>query len=163
MTQGLVSGALCGHGIPSGQKTLNTSRSLIRVILLLWLSAGGPPSNRDATNGPSYEISWSGCERESKALVAELFARVLEVASSFDTKGNDAMFERQALLKDAGGEVSDWLASHGPFSVDLSVKSGGRQSQFAPVPWLRIYSSLHSPRTTQGFYLASRQANSSFI
>lgn len=49
--------------------------------------------------------------------------------------------------------MSTWLAEAGPFAVELRVKSGGRQSQFAPVPWLRIYSPLHSPRTTQGFYL----------
>ena len=86
-------------------------------------------------------------------MVAEHFARVLDLSPEFATQGNDAMFERQELLKDAENEIATWLVDEGPFSVSLKVKSGGRQSQFAPVPWLRIYSPLHSPRTTQGFYL----------
>lgn len=69
-------------------------------------------------------------------MLSERFEGVLGLASRFATQGNEAMLERQQELKLAQSEVSTWLAEAGPFAVELRMKSGGRQSQFAPVPWV---------------------------
>jgi hypothetical protein len=86
-----------------------------------------------------------------------LFQEILDLSPEFSTTGTPSMAKRQELL----GEASKLLGSWGPSitagtsleAVDFRVKAGGRQSQVAPVGWVRLYSPLYSPHTTRGFYL----------
>ncbi len=90
-------------------------------------------------------------------MLGELFEGVLGLAPQYSTSGTPAMVQRQHLLGEASQVVKGWIASVASTvasgQVELRVKAGGRQSQVAPVAWIRIYSPAHSPATTAGFYL----------
>jgi len=87
--------------------------------------------------------------------LAEFFETVLLSSGYFATTGGVEMEEREAALKDASELLRGLLAKPGAEApaLDLQVKAGGRQAQYAPVPWIRLYDSRYSPRTTEGLYL----------
>jgi hypothetical protein len=90
-------------------------------------------------------------------MIRALFQTVLDCAAGYSAKGGDMMDRREEALKAAKKVIETWLAEDivgTPFeATKLDVQFGGRQAQYGPVPWIRIYSHSHSPRTTEGFYL----------
>ena len=62
-------------------------------------------------------------------MVAEPFARVLDLSPEFATQGNDAMFERQELLKDAENEIAA-----NPDRIMLPSWSPSRYGSNIPLP-----------------------------
>lgn len=82
---------------------------------------------------------------------------VLTAATHFSTSPTAAMLERQEALKRIASVVDSWLpgavAASPLANLSLKVQAGGRQGQFAPVPWVRIFSPVYSPHATEGFYL----------
>jgi hypothetical protein len=90
-------------------------------------------------------------------MLRELFRTILDCASGYAAKGGPMMERRDEALKAARTILESWLAEDvlgTPFeTLRLNVQFGGRQADYGPVPWIRIYSPIHSPRTTEGVYL----------
>lgn len=89
--------------------------------------------------------------------LSTLFQDLLDVAPEYSSEGNDFMDLREVTLKQAREVLAGWLEEEvrgTPMEgLDLRVQQGGRQANFGPVPWIRIFSPSHSPRTTEGFYV----------
>lgn len=92
-------------------------------------------------------------------MLRELFQEVLDLASDYQSEArqNPQMSLRQQHLKDAKELVATWLtedlAGTQLADLDLRVEVGGQVGNYAPVPWLRIYSPEYSPKATRGFYV----------
>jgi hypothetical protein len=84
-------------------------------------------------------------------------ATILTAAAYFSIETSAEMEEREAALRRFAYTLRGWLVvPPEPTTGDamrLEVKAGGRQALLAPVPWVRIFSPRHSPRTTEGFYV----------
>lgn len=81
------------------------------------------------------------------------FEKILAIASEFSTRKSPAMTYRESVLGHALTELKSVVDSlNNP--VPLGVQKGGSQGNFAPVPWLRVYSPDHSRNATAGFFLA---------
>lgn len=89
--------------------------------------------------------------------IATEFQKVLQLQPAYSQTVNDQMIDRQKILDSAAETIRSWLASIDTsalgLKMDLQVKVGGRQANFAPVPWIRIYSKSHAPSAQKGFYL----------
>lgn len=89
--------------------------------------------------------------------VHDEFRSILVAAQHFSIGGGPEMEMREAALASAADQISRWLTSSeltdALGELQLRVDRGGRQANFAPVPWIRIFSQAHSPRSTEGFYL----------
>lgn len=85
------------------------------------------------------------------------FQDVMDLASSYAKTATPAMRERDVAVKACAQTLSnnltDVAASMKLERSSLQVHMGGRQSNYSPVPWIRIFSSEHSPRAMQGYYL----------
>jgi MrcB-like, N-terminal domain len=57
------------------------------------------------------------------------------------------------LAQRLANALEDIAARLGLTELDLQVKAGGSQADFSPVPWVRVYSTGHSPSAQQGIYL----------
>lgn len=91
-------------------------------------------------------------------MLTEMFEEILGCASGYSaTTPNDLMLRREVLLKSATELVRDWLsadlASSSLESLALEVDRGGRVANFAPVPWVRVFSPAYSPKATAGYYI----------
>lgn len=81
------------------------------------------------------------------------FEKILAIAPEFSTRKSPAMTERESVLGHALTELKSVVDSlNNP--VPLGVQKGGFQGNYAPVPWLRVYSPDHSKHATAGFFLA---------
>ena len=90
-------------------------------------------------------------------MLDQVFKGVLNLADEFQTNASPEMIERQELVESGAEFLRSWVpdlellvSSEGG---KLSTKSGGRQSHFAPVPWIRIFNPDYSPSASAGFYL----------
>lgn len=82
------------------------------------------------------------------------FEKILATASEFSTRKSPAMTNRESVLGHALAELKSVVHTlNSP--VPLGVQKGGsQQGNYAPVPWLRVYSPDHSQHATAGFFLA---------
>ena len=80
---------------------------------------------------------------------------ILQVAPEFSTRSSDnpPMEKRELLLKNLSRELSTLLQEKNLDSQVLRVEHGGRQSNYSPVPWIRIYDPQHAPTAQNGFYV----------
>lgn len=85
--------------------------------------------------------------------VAEDMSTVLAAATHFNTGPTPEMEARQRAVRSIAAALTEWMPSSADYPWRLEVRAGGRQSNFAPVPWVRIFSPAHSPKTTEGYYL----------
>src|SRR5687768_6352190 len=94
---------------------------------------------------------------QTERMLSDEFETVLLSSGYFSTTLTPEMAEREAALARAVPMIEEWIApvdaSVGEEQLAMRVKAGGRQSNFAPVPWIRVFDPAHSPRTTEGFYL----------
>lgn len=83
------------------------------------------------------------------------FRAVLESAAAFSTTVNPAMRGREDALKDAQLQLNAVLRARNAHdsALQMKVDKGGRQSQFSPTAWIRIYNADASPNAMTGFYL----------
>ncbi|MFY1680341.1 MrcB family domain-containing protein [Micromonospora sp. WMMD730] len=82
--------------------------------------------------------------------------RVLDLAGEYSKDQTPAMASRDDLLRDCVADLTVAVGDIAPIErlrFDLRVKAGGRQSNYSPVPWVRLYSPAHSPTATSGYYL----------
>ncbi len=77
------------------------------------------------------------------------------MAPNFSTSNsnNPPMEERTLLLENLSNEIRDLLQDENLDSQVLMVGFGGRQSNYSPVPWIRIYDPQHAPTAQNGFYV----------
>lgn len=78
---------------------------------------------------------------------------VLRSARQFSTTGGAEMEARERALALISGNLRDRLASLPRPSARLRVKQGGRQANYSPTAWVRVFEPAFSPRATEGFYL----------
>jgi len=63
------------------------------------------------------------------------------------------MEEREALLVELSSRLKAFLIHANLDSNLLRVQHGGRQSNYSPVPWVRIFDPEHAPTAQSGFYV----------
>jgi len=80
---------------------------------------------------------------------------ILQIAPEFSTSSSDnlPMEKRELLLKNLSRELLTLLQEKNLDSQVLRVEHGGRQSNYSPVPWIRIYDPQHAPTAQNGFYV----------
>jgi len=82
---------------------------------------------------------------------------ILELAGQYSSGPTPAMLEREAAAGDLERQLSRALPglaeSAGFPELQLSAKAGGRQSNFSPVAWVRIFSPQYAPTAQEGTYL----------
>ena len=87
-------------------------------------------------------------------MLREFLQDVLDCAPGYTPSPGDTWMKiRDDALAEASEVIRGWISEDSGADLELQVKAGGRQSNYGPVPWIRIYSPSHSPRTTAGFYL----------
>lgn len=87
-------------------------------------------------------------------MIHEHFQVVLNRATEYTQVTSDAMRDRDAALRRARDGLRDVLPSMAPnLATTLNVKEGGRQANYSPVAWIRIYSPDHAPTAHDGYYL----------
>lgn len=80
---------------------------------------------------------------------------ILQIAPDFSKSGSDnpPMENRELLLKNLSQELKTLLQENNLDSQVLGVEHGGRQYNYSPVPWIRIYDPQHAPTAQNGFYV----------
>ena len=63
------------------------------------------------------------------------------------------MEKRDSLLKGLSNELTAFLKEVNLDSHILKVEHGGRQSNYSPLAWVRIFDPQHAPNATSGFYV----------
>jgi hypothetical protein len=63
------------------------------------------------------------------------------------------MEKREALLAELSSQLKTFLIQTKLDSNLLKVQHGGRQSNYSPVPWVRIFDPEHAPTAQSGFYV----------
>jgi len=90
-------------------------------------------------------------------MIKDVIQDLLDCAPDFDIDGGPTMERREYLGRELGVILSGLLpalTAGGPLArLDMRVKAGGRQSNYSPVPWVRVFSHEHSPRTSSGYYV----------
>jgi hypothetical protein len=84
--------------------------------------------------------------------IADLFAGVLDVAPNWTADESPWMTRRDQLLADCADSLREVLDGLGPVADGLRVKAGGRQANYSPLPWIRVFDPAHSPTAQAGFY-----------
>lgn len=83
--------------------------------------------------------------------------RVLDLASSFSKDATPAMSDRDNATAELAASLESALVPMievlGLEDLDIRVKPGGRQTNYSPVAWVRVFSKECSPRALEGFYL----------
>ena len=91
------------------------------------------------------------------ASIAVDLQRILDLAPLYSKDATDAMLLRAATGDDLAGMLESALegmaGSPGVAELGLQVKAGGRQANFGPLPWVRIYSPRYAPTAQAGIYL----------
>jgi MoxR-like ATPase len=82
---------------------------------------------------------------------------ILDLAPQYSKDPTPAMLERAAAATELAGRLKgalEELASPTDWGeLDLQVKAGGRQANFSPLPWVRVYSKRYAPTAQEGTYL----------
>jgi len=63
------------------------------------------------------------------------------------------MEKREILLQELSDKIRNFLNSQNLDTQLLRVKHGGRQSNYSPVAWIRIFDPEHAPTAQSGFYV----------
>ena len=83
--------------------------------------------------------------------------QILDLAPRYSTDPTPAMLERASTATDLAGTLASALEDvagvPGLAELHLQVKAGGRQANFSPFPWVRVYSQRYAPTAQEGIYL----------
>jgi hypothetical protein len=89
--------------------------------------------------------------------IAQDIQRILDLAGEYSKESSPAMEERTSTAEALAGKLVNALAEMPGMDVlgdlHLLVKAGGRQANFSPVPWVRVYSKRYAPTAQEGIYL----------
>lgn len=89
--------------------------------------------------------------------LSQLMQRVLDLAASYSKDEAPAMLDRDkataALASGLHSLLAPMTTVFGLEALNMRAKSGGRQSSYSPVPWVRVYSKEYAPTAMSGFYL----------
>jgi MrcB-like, N-terminal domain/Domain of unknown function (DUF3883) len=89
--------------------------------------------------------------------IAENFQRILDLAGQYSKDATPAMLERTAVAESLAAELEGALkepvAAQGLDGFHLLAKAGGRQANFSPIPWVRVFSKRYAPKAEEGIYL----------
>lgn len=87
--------------------------------------------------------------------ISVLLKEILHSAEYFSTIGtnNPPMERREHLLSCLSKTVKNALSDFGLGADLLDVKHGGRQYNYSPVAWLRIFDTEHAPNAQDGYYI----------
>lgn len=92
------------------------------------------------------------------AAIADSLQKVLDLAPYFSRTATQEMRERDALIQNLKANLKNALIPFAeiPEIADLSLEvgTGGYHGNYGPVPWVRVYAPSHSPKATEGIYLA---------
>lgn len=80
-------------------------------------------------------------------------SEILLLSGQYSKSQSPAMSRRDELMAICAESVRTILNEIGDHFADLKVNHGGRQSNYSPVPWVRIFDPNHSPKATSGFYI----------
>lgn len=87
----------------------------------------------------------------------ECIGRVLECARDYRKWMSARMRDREAAIHAGAAVLREVMASVGGVpemrALELAVDAGGQQAQYAPVPWIRVYSGTLAPTVLGGFCL----------
>jgi len=88
-------------------------------------------------------------------LFAKDFRAILQLAQNFSKDGSDnsPMEKREINLKELSNRLTSLLHDEKLDSSILQVEHGGRQYNYSPVPWIRIFDPQHAPTAQNGFYV----------
>ena len=88
-------------------------------------------------------------------LFANDFRNILQLAKNFSKEGSDnpPMEQREIYLKELSHRLTGLLHEEKLDSSVLQVEHGGRQYNYSPVPWIRIFDPQHAPTAQNGFYV----------
>ena len=87
--------------------------------------------------------------------ISVLLKEILHSAEHFSTIGtnNPPMERREHLLSCLSETVKHALVDLNLGADLLEVKHGGRQYNYSPVAWLRIFDAEHAPNAQDGYYI----------
>ena len=85
--------------------------------------------------------------------LSSILSEIMSLSSQYSKTQSPAMSRRDELMAICAEAVRKLLSEIGDHFTDLSVDHGGRQSNYSPVPWIRIFDPKHSPKATSGFYI----------
>lgn len=91
----------------------------------------------------------------SSEIFANEFHAILQLADSFSKDGTDnpPMEQRETHLKELSHRLVGLLHEDQLDAGVLQVEHGGRQYNYSPVPWIRIFDPQHAPTAQNGFYV----------
>jgi hypothetical protein len=78
---------------------------------------------------------------------------ILDVAPNFSTTTSQFMEIRETNLRVLSDHISNLLLAEDLDTQALKVDYGGRQSNYSPVCWIRIYDPKHAPTAQHGYYV----------
>jgi hypothetical protein len=84
---------------------------------------------------------------------ATLASNILEIAPNFSTSDSPFMEIRETNLRVLSDQISTLLGDEDLDGHALKVQHGGRQSNYSPVCWVRIFDPEHAPTAQNGFYV----------
>jgi hypothetical protein len=86
------------------------------------------------------------------------FEEVLSLAPQFSTTGTPAMKTRDAAIARIEKRLRDAVLllaqEFGLQELELRADGGGRQANYSPTAWVRVYSRRFSPTAMSGYYIA---------
>lgn len=89
--------------------------------------------------------------------IAQDLQRILDLATQYSKDPTPAMLERAAAAEALAGKLESALGGMASLrslgDLQLLVKAGGRQANFSPIPWIRVYSKRYAPTAQEGIYL----------
>ena len=86
---------------------------------------------------------------------SQTLREILEISPSFskEVSNNPPMEKREILLQELSDKIRNFLSSQNLDTQLLRVKHGGRQSNYSPVAWVRIFDPEHAPTAQSGYYV----------
>ena len=89
--------------------------------------------------------------------IAQDIQQILDLNSQYSRNATPAMLQRAGigieLERKLASALEGMTALPSLADLDLQVKAGGRQSNFSPLPWVRVYSRRYAPSAYRGIYL----------
>ena len=85
----------------------------------------------------------------------DLIQEILGLAKHYNKnpKDNPPMEQREVLLERLKGHLLGVVESLELDRADLKVGKGGRQANYSPLAWVRVYDPRHAPTAMNGFYV----------
>jgi hypothetical protein len=89
--------------------------------------------------------------------ISDDIQRILDLAAEYSRGPSRAMLERastaEALADKLATSLSEPPGTTTLRDLHLLVRAGGRQANFSPIPWVRVYSKRYAPTAQEGIYL----------